>query len=157
MSFDVLVRGGRLIDPSHDVDAVVDVGVADGRVAAIGAGLPADGAARIVEADGCLVTPGLIDLHSHVYWGGTSLGVDADRLAAPSGTTTYVDAGSAGAGKFLGFRSLADGRSAIDGRPAAPAPSIFSVFAVTSWNAPRCVLWPISTFPSPAFSGFPTA
>jgi dihydroorotase len=105
MSFDVLVRGGRLIDPSHDVDAVVDVGVADGRVAAIGAGLPADGAARIVEADGCLVTPGLIDLHSHVYWGGTSLGVDADRLAAPSGTTTYVDAGSAGAGNFLGFRS----------------------------------------------------
>ncbi|MEQ8451095.1 MAG: amidohydrolase/deacetylase family metallohydrolase [Nitratireductor sp.] len=105
MSFDVLVRGGRLIDPSRGVDAVVDIGVADGRVAAIGAGLPADGAARIVEADGCLVTPGLIDLHSHVYWGGTSLGVNADRLAAPSGTTTYVDAGSAGAGNFLGFRS----------------------------------------------------
>ncbi len=105
MSFDVLVRGGRLIDPSRGVDAVVDVGVAGGRVAAIGAGLPADGATRIVEADGCLVTPGLIDLHSHVYWGGTSLGVNADRLAAPSGTTTYVDAGSAGAGNFLGFRS----------------------------------------------------
>ncbi|PSM20106.1 MULTISPECIES: amidohydrolase/deacetylase family metallohydrolase [Nitratireductor] len=105
MSFDVLVRGGRLIDPSRGVDAVLDVGVAQGRVAAIGAGLPVDGAARVVDAGGCLVTPGLIDLHSHVYWGGTSLGVNADRLAAPSGTTTYVDAGSAGAGNFLGFRS----------------------------------------------------
>ncbi len=105
MSFDVLVRGGRLIDPSRGVDAVLDVGVAQGRVAAIGAGLPVDGAARVVDAGGCLVTPGLIDLHSHVYWGGTSLGVNADRLAVPSGTTTYVDAGSAGAGNFLGFRS----------------------------------------------------
>lgn len=115
MSFDVLVRGGRLIDPSRGVDAVVDVGVAGGRVAAIGAGLPADGAARIVEADGCLVTPGLIDLHSHVYWGGTSLGVNADRLAAPSGTTTYVDAGSAGAGNFAGLRDfvIAPSRSSI--------------------------------------------
>ena len=48
--------------------------------------------------------PGLIDLHTHVYWGGTSLGVDADALARRSGTTTFVDAGSAGPGNFPGFR-----------------------------------------------------
>ena len=48
--------------------------------------------------------PGLIDLHTHVYWGGTSLGVDADALARRSGTTTFIDAGSAGPGNFLGFR-----------------------------------------------------
>ena len=51
-----------------------------------------------------LVVPGLIDLHTHVYWGGTSLGVDADALARRSGTTTFVDAGSAGPGNFPGFR-----------------------------------------------------
>ena len=48
--------------------------------------------------------PGLIDLHTHVYWGGTSLGVDADAFARRSGTTTFIDAGSAGPGNFLGFR-----------------------------------------------------
>ena len=50
------------------------------------------------------MVPGLIDLHTHVYWGGTSLGVDADALARRSGTTTFIDAGSAGPGNFLGFR-----------------------------------------------------
>jgi dihydroorotase len=104
MSFDLIIKGGRLIDPANGVDRIQDVGIADGRVAAIGEQLPAEGAGQIVDASGCIVTPGLIDLHTHVYWGGTSLGVDADRLAARSGTTTYVDAGSAGAGNFLGFR-----------------------------------------------------
>ena len=58
----------------------------------------------VVDASGRLVVPGLIDLHTHVYWGGTSLGVDADALARRSGTTTFVDAGSAGPGNFPGFR-----------------------------------------------------
>ena len=53
---------------------------------------------------GLVVAPGLIDLHTHVYWGGTSLGVDAAEVARRSGTTTFVDAGSAGPGNFHGFR-----------------------------------------------------
>src|SRR5690606_29860012 len=81
--------------------------------AAIDTDIPADKAARVIDATGCLVTPGLIDLHSHVYWGGTSLGVDADRLAAKSGTTTFIDAGSAGAGNFLGFRRHVMERSKV--------------------------------------------
>ena len=51
---------------------------------------------------GRIVTPGLIDMHTHVYWGATSLGVDAETIAKRSGTTTFVDAGSAGAGNFAG-------------------------------------------------------
>ena len=70
-------------------------------MAAIGDGL--DGRdSRDVK--GLIVTPGLIDLHTHVYWGGTSLGVDADGLARTSAVTTSVDTGSAGPGNFPGFR-----------------------------------------------------
>ena len=104
MSFDLLVRGGRLIDPHSNTDAPLDVAIAGGRVAAIDRDIPPDRARQVVDAKGGIVTPGLIDIHTHVYWGGTSLGVDADAIAPRSGTTTFVDAGSAGAGNFLGFR-----------------------------------------------------
>ncbi|RUT95081.1 amidohydrolase/deacetylase family metallohydrolase, partial [Mesorhizobium sp. M7A.T.Ca.TU.009.02.1.1] len=113
MQFDLLLKGGRLIDPAAGLDAPRDVAIANGRVAAVDADIPADSAAQIVDAGGCIVTPGLVDLHSHVYWGGTSLGVDADRLAAKSGTTTFIDAGSAGAGNFLGFRRHVMERSKV--------------------------------------------
>lgn len=104
MGFDLLLKGGRAIDPASGLDDARDVAIEGAKIVAIAPDLPADNAARVVDASGCLVTPGLIDLHSHVYWGGTPLGVDADRLAAKSGTTTFVDAGSAGAGNILGFR-----------------------------------------------------
>ena len=113
MSFDLLVKGGRVVDPAAGVDVIRDVAFEDGRVVALDDEIPADRARQVVDARGAIVTPGLIDLHSHVYWGGTSLGVDADRLAASSGTTTYVDAGSAGAGNFLGFRSHVIERSKV--------------------------------------------
>ena len=102
--FDLVIRQGRVIDPGAGIDRQLDVGFRDGRVAALEAGLPVDNVERVVDASGRLVVPGLIDLHTHVYWGGTSLGVDADALARRSGTTTFVDAGSAGPGNFPGFR-----------------------------------------------------
>lgn len=104
MELDVLIRGGRVIDPANARDEIADVGFRAGRVAAVEKEIPPERARRVVEAAGLLVTPGLIDLHSHVYWGGTSLGVDADGISVRSATTTFVDAGSAGAGNFLGFR-----------------------------------------------------
>ncbi|WP_274627782.1 amidohydrolase/deacetylase family metallohydrolase [Arvimicrobium flavum] len=113
MRYDLLVKGGRLIDPQSGVDARRDIAVADGRIAAIESDIPTDRARDVIDAAGRIVTPGLIDLHSHVYWGGTSLGVDADRLAARSGTTTFIDAGSAGAGNFLGFRRHVMERSKV--------------------------------------------
>ena len=101
---ELVLKGGRVIDPSQEIDGVADVVFADGKVKAVGRDAPHARDAEVRDAKGLIVTPGLIDLHTHVYWGGTSLGVDATELARKSGTTTFVDAGSAGAGNFHGFR-----------------------------------------------------
>ena len=100
--FDLLLTGGRVIDPAQNVDDVVDIAFADGRVAAIGHDLGE--ASYVRDVAGKIIVPGLIDLHTHVYWGGTSLGVDPDQYAKWSGCTTLVDAGSAGPGNIHGFR-----------------------------------------------------
>ena len=100
---ELVLRGGRVIDPASGRDATADIAFGDGKVSAVGHDLAGSGA-EIVDARGFLVVPGLIDLHTHVYWGGTSLGVDAAEVARRSGTTTFVDAGSAGPGNFHGFR-----------------------------------------------------
>src|SRR3979490_1288056 len=104
MPFDLILRGGRVIDPSQKLDAVTDIAFADGKVAMVGSGLKADPATEVRDVSGHIVTPGLIDLHTHVYWGGTSLGIDAEEFCRISGVTTAVDTGSAGPGNFAGFR-----------------------------------------------------
>jgi len=104
MDYDVVVSGGRVIDPSQEIDRVTDVAFSQGKVAAVGDGLAAR-SAKVVDAAGKIVTPGLIDLHTHVYWGGTSLGVDPLALARSAGVSTLVDTGSAGPGNFPGFRA----------------------------------------------------
>ena len=101
---DLILRGGRVIDPGRGVDMVADVSFSDGKVEAIGTDLSVKPSTVVQDVSGKIVTPGLIDLHAHVYWGGTSLGVDPGAVAAASGTTTLVDAGSAGPGNFHGFR-----------------------------------------------------
>jgi dihydroorotase len=101
---ELVLRDGRVIDPSQNLDGIADVVFADGRVKAVGREAPHGRDAEIRDAKGLIVTPGLIDLHTHVYWGGTAVGVDATGLARRSGTTTFVDAGTAGPGNFLGFR-----------------------------------------------------
>jgi dihydroorotase len=113
MTYDLLLRGGRVIDPSQKLDAVTDVAFSQGKVARIGPGLRADAGTDVRNATGAIVTPGLIDLHTHVYWGGTSLGVDAEDLCRRSGVTTAIDTGSAGAGNFAGFRKHVIERSAV--------------------------------------------
>ena len=103
--FDIVLAGGRVIDPSQGLDTVTDIGFADGKVAAIGVDLPRIGDVKVHDVSGKLVTPGLIDLHTHVYWGGTSIGIDPTDYARRCGTTTMIDAGTAGAGNFAGFRA----------------------------------------------------
>ena len=106
---ELLLKGGRLIDPAVHLDAEWDVGIAGGRVVAVGPDLDPSEAETVWDVSGQLVVPGLIDLHTHVYWGGTSLGVEAEPIARRSGTTTFVDAGSAGPGNYAGFqRFIAD-------------------------------------------------
>jgi dihydroorotase len=113
MTYDLILRGGRVVDPSQKLDAVTDVGLSAGKVARIGAGLQAAASTDIRDVSGRIVTPGLIDLHTHVYWGGTSLGIDAEDFCRSSGVTTAVDTGSAGPGNFAGFRKHVIERSEV--------------------------------------------
>src|SRR5215475_5854680 len=113
MPFDLILRGGRVIDPSQNLDAVTDVAFAAGKVAMVGHALNADSGTVVRDVSGSIVTPGLIDMHIHVYWGGTSLGIDAEEFCRTSGATTAIDTGSAGPGNFAGFRKHVIERSAV--------------------------------------------
>lgn len=103
MDYDLVIRGGRAIDPSQDLDQYLDVALVGGKVARV-AEIPVSEGAKAIDATGCLVTPGLVDMHTHVCWGSTRLGIEADTYLAGSCTTTWVDAGSCGAHNFAGFR-----------------------------------------------------
>lgn len=101
---ELILRGARVIDPSQDFDGIADVAFKEGRVSGFGPNLPAGPETEIRDVSGAIVTPGLIDLHTHVYWGGTSLGIDPDEFCRLSGVTTSIDTGSAGPGNWAGFR-----------------------------------------------------
>src|SRR5579871_4349406 len=104
MHFDLLIKGGELIDPGANHHGLLDVAVNEGRVAAVDRDIPTESAAQVIDAAGQIVTPGLVDLHTHVYWGATYWGIEPDPVAARTGVTAWVDAGSAGAHNFPGFR-----------------------------------------------------
>ncbi|MEL7468717.1 MAG: amidohydrolase/deacetylase family metallohydrolase [Pseudomonadota bacterium] len=104
MPHDLILTGGRVIDPSQNIDRTVEIAFANGKVAEIGDALKRGPETEIRDVSGQIVTPGLIDLHTHVYWGGTSLGIDAEEFCRTSGVTTAIDTGSAGPGNFAGFR-----------------------------------------------------
>ena len=113
-TYDLLLKGGHVLDPANNVDSVMDVAVASGKIAAVAKDIPAAKAKKVVDVAGLYVVPGLIDIHYHIGHGGAPLdwftpqarahlqplGIPAD-LALVSGTTTIVDAGTAGAETFL--------------------------------------------------------
>ena len=103
-TYDLILKGGRVIDPSQNLDGIADVAFADGKVAAVGKDLKGSAGTEVRDVKGSIVSPGLIDMHTHVYWGGTSLGIDAEEFCRMSGVTTAIDTGSAGPGNFAGFR-----------------------------------------------------
>jgi len=89
--YDLLIKGGRVIDPSRRFDAMADVAVSKGRIAAVQASIPASAAGEVVDAAGALVTPGLVDIHTHVR------SADMPGICLSQGVTSLVDAGSRGA------------------------------------------------------------
>jgi len=104
--YDLVLKGGRVVDPSSGLDGALDVAVENGRIARVAAGIAPADARRVVEVGGKIVTPGLIDLHAHVFDGINRTGVNPDLGGVYSGVTTIVDAGSAGAATFGGWRHI---------------------------------------------------
>jgi dihydroorotase len=102
--FDLVIKGGEVLDPSQSMRGRRDIGIRYGMIEAVEPDIPAARAVRTIDAGGKLVTPGLVDLHCHVYPYGSAIGIPADELIAHQCTTTCVSAGDAGANNFAGFR-----------------------------------------------------
>jgi dihydroorotase len=103
-SYDLLIRGGRVVDASQNLSGERDVAIANGKIAAVAANIPSAHARDVFDARGKLVTPGLINTHAHLYRYAYPISVDPDAVGFPAGVTTAIDAGSGGASTFLGFR-----------------------------------------------------
>jgi len=100
---ELALAGGKVIDPANGTSGHLDVVFSKGRVAQVAEKISTDHVREVIDVSGKIIVPGLIDFHTHVYHGGTSLGIHPDNHAVSAGVTTFVDAGSAGPGNFLGF------------------------------------------------------
>src|SRR6266568_7291060 len=101
--YDLLLKGGTVVDPSVGLHGLHDIAVQDGKIACIAPTIPREEARRVHEVAGKIVMPGLIDLHAHVFEGFNNNGVHPDLGGVYAGVTTLVDAGSAGCATFAGF------------------------------------------------------
>ncbi len=147
--FDLVIKGGDVLDPSQSLRGRRDVGIRFGMIEALEADIPAARANRVLEASGKLVTPGLIDLHSHVFPYGSAIGIPADELVAHQGTTTCVSAGDAGANNFAAFRRHVVGQTrtrlyafvhiANIGLAGFPVPELYNIDYARSGDAARAV------------------
>jgi dihydroorotase len=102
--FDLIIKGGEVLDPSQNLRARRDIGVQNAVIAEFASDIPPDRGARMIDAKGKLVTPGLVDLHAHVYPQGSAIGLPVDEIAPTMASTTYVSAGDAGANNFAAFK-----------------------------------------------------
>jgi dihydroorotase len=107
--FDLVIKGGELLDPGQNLRGKRDIGIRHGKIEAIEADIPTTRALRALDASGKTVLPGLVDIHSHVYPYGSAIGIPADELIPFQGTTTMVSAGDAGANNFAAFRRFVAG------------------------------------------------
>ncbi len=106
-AYDMVLKGARVIDPANGADGILDVAVADGKIAAVGADLPVPPGAMRLDLAGAIVTPGLIDTHAHIYEHVTGdFGLNADMVGVRGGVTTVVDQGGPSALTFNGFKQF---------------------------------------------------
>lgn len=111
-TYDMLIKGGRLIDPKNEIDAIMDVALKDGKVAKVAKSIAGSDAAKVIDADGFVVTPGLIDIHGHVFHGTKPnhylsdglIALPPDGFTFRVGVTTIVDCGGAGWKNFETFK-----------------------------------------------------
>ncbi len=101
--YDLLIKGGRVIDPAQNIDGVMDVAISGGKIDKVAANIPIKEARKTFDAAGKIVTPGLIDIHTHVYDGVLDIGANPDDAGVNQGVTTVMDCGSAGYATFGGF------------------------------------------------------
>src|SRR5207237_9951759 len=115
--YDLLLKGGTVVDPSAGLHGVHDIAVQDGKIAQIAPTIPREEARRVHEVAGKVVTPGLIDLHAHVFEGFNSNGVHPELGGVYAGVTTLVDAESSGCAAFAGFPTPILAQHHLDIRP----------------------------------------
>ena len=110
--YDLLIKGGKVIDPSQGVEAELDVALRAGKVASVASGIPEAQAREVIHAHGKIVTPGLIDLHAHVFPYVGPYGIEPDPYFVRRGVTSVIDAGTSGAFAFPAFRRFIIERAA---------------------------------------------
>jgi dihydroorotase len=147
--FDLVIKNCDVLDPSQSLRGKRDIGIRFGLIEALEADIPAARANRVLDAGGKLVTPGLIDLHSHVFPYGSGIGIPADELVAHQGTTTCVSAGDAGANNLAAFRRHVVGQTrtrlyafvhiANIGLTGFPVPELFNIDYARAEDAARAV------------------
>ena len=108
MKYDLLIRDGEVLDPAAGLKGRLDVAISAGKIAAVAPSLPENDARRTISARGLLVTPGLIDIHAHIFVNAYDMGGHTDRFCQASGVTTLCDAGSTGSATFAGLRQVID-------------------------------------------------
>jgi hypothetical protein len=108
MKYDLLLTGGDVLDPAGGLRGLMDIGIAGGKISAVAPSLPAADARRTISAKGWLVTPGLVDIHAHIFVNASDMAGHTDHFCRASGVTTLCDAGSTGSATFPGLRQVID-------------------------------------------------
>ena len=108
MKYDLLVTDGEVVDPSAGLKGLLDVAISGGKIVEVARSLPKSEARRTINARGLLVTPGLVDIHAHIFVNAHDMGGHTDHFCQASGVTTLCDAGSTGSATFAGLRQVID-------------------------------------------------
>ena len=138
MTFDLIIKNGRIIDPAQKLDQVLDVGVKNGKITALSAGLEAKDT-QVLDATNKLVTPGLIDIHVHASEHVGGFNVPPDVVGVKMGATTVVDAGSCGILGLSGFQEV--GSKQCQNENLSPAeclpalPSFCGLYYLKNWGS----------------------